>query len=199
MASFGPDNKRWAQRAQEVQFSELSSVRAAAEQWRNGLAALTALLSAAALITSPSLGTTVAGGWRVLVGLLAVGGLLILIFATWRAMLAAFGVPGAAMPMTGERLKAWEHAQASAAVGLLDQARLAFLSGVLLIVAASGVAFWAQPTAAGPWVVVTTPTGAQCGLLGSGEGNHLELTSLDGGVHMVPLTAVTGISATSSC
>jgi hypothetical protein len=33
-------------------------------------------------------------------------------------MLAAFGVPGAAMPMTGERLKAWERQQAGGAVGM---------------------------------------------------------------------------------
>jgi hypothetical protein len=200
MTSFGPDNKRWAQRAREVQFSELSSVRATAEQWRNGLAGLTALLSAAALITSPTLGAKISGGWRVIVGLLVLGGLVALIYGTWRAMLAAFGVPGTAIPMTGERLQAWEQQQAGDAVDKLDQARFAFLAGVGMIVAASAVAFWVQPSSpSGPAVVITTTTEVLCGHLGSGKAGSVELRTADGQVHTVPLGTVKNIVTESTC
>jgi hypothetical protein len=200
MPSFGPDNKRWAQRARDVQFSELGSVRGTAEHWRNGLAGLTALLTAAALITSPSLGTTVRGGWRVLVGLLVLGGLLTLIYGTWRAMLAAFGVPGAAIPMTGERLKAWEQKQAVDAVKDLDRARMAFLCGILLIVSGSVVAFGAQPSSpSAPSVIVTTPTEALCGRLASGDAGELKVISNDGQVHTLPLATVKTVETTTAC
>lgn len=200
MPAFGPDNKRWAQRAQQVQFSELSSVRATAEQWRNGLAGLTALLSAAALISSPSLGTALSAWQRTLVGLLALAGLLTLIFGTWRAMLAAFGVPGAAMPLTGERLKKWEQDQSRLAVGRLNQARIAFLGGILLIVAASAVAYWAQPSSqTDATVVVTTTTGAICGHLGASQTGELRLTSSDGHVYTLPLAAIKSVDIAASC
>jgi len=201
MPPFGPDNKRWAQRAREVPFAQLSAVRATAEKWRNGLAGLTALLSAAALITSPSLGSTVPGEWRAIIGLLVLGGLLGLIFGTWRAMLAAFGVPAAAIPMTGERLKAWEQEQADKAVDRLDQARLGFLVGIALIAGGSAVAFWAQPSSSpsGPAVVVTTNTEVICGRLGSGKAGQLQLTAADGQVHTLAIRRVKSVATTSSC
>jgi hypothetical protein len=40
------DNKRWAQLASELKFSQLDTARKQAEVWRAGLAALTALLTA---------------------------------------------------------------------------------------------------------------------------------------------------------
>lgn len=201
MLPFGPDSKRWAQRARDTPFSELSSVRATAEQWRNGLAGLTALLSAAALITSPSLATTLTTGWRAFVGILALTGLLALTFGTWQAMRAAFGVPGSAIPMTGERLKAWEQQQATDAVGMLNYARSAFLSGIMLIVAASAVAFSAQPLSAPPGqaVVITTIDQTLCGHLGSGSAGQLTLTSADGRVHTVQLISIKNLALASSC
>lgn len=200
MTPGGLEDKRWAQRAQEAQFTELSSVRTTAEAWRNGLAGLTALLSAAALITSPTLGTTVPPDRRAFVGLLVLLGLVVLIFGTWRAMLAAFGLPGPEMPMTGERLRAWEQQQSREAVTMLCQARYAFLAGVGLIVAASALAFWSQPASpSGPAVVVTTTTGVLCGHLGPGESGHLRLITADGQVHTVALTEVTSIAAQTGC
>ena len=47
---YGLTDKRWAQRAAALQFQELESVRAVAQQWRTGLTGLTALLSVASIV-----------------------------------------------------------------------------------------------------------------------------------------------------
>jgi hypothetical protein len=59
---------------------------------------------------------------------------------------AAFGIPGTNDYLTGERLRAWEHEQASAAVAAPPAARRAFLLGLLLTIAAAA-AFWFTPAA----------------------------------------------------
>jgi hypothetical protein len=192
------DNKRWGQRAREVQFHELAAVRTTAEQWRTGLGGLTALLSAAALITAPDLGKALTGFARAAVGSLALAGLLVLVFATWRVMVAAFGVPGQAIALTGERLKEWEQDQATTATRLLGQARVCFLAGLLLLVVASAVAFAAQP-ADGQAVIVTTRTDAFCGHLGPAAADQLRLTTADGVVHTLPFSTIATVSAASSC
>jgi hypothetical protein len=109
---FGLDSKRWVQRASAVPFGELAAVRATAGQWRNGLAGLTALLSANSLIASPTLADHLGSGTRLAVGAIAIAGLLVLLFGTWRTMDAAFGGPGADDYLTGERLRTWEQEQA---------------------------------------------------------------------------------------
>ena len=73
---YGLANKRWAQRANAIQFGELAAIRATAGQWRNGLAGLTALLSAGTLLASPTLASHLTPGPQLAVGLLAVSGLL---------------------------------------------------------------------------------------------------------------------------
>ena len=54
-------------------------------------------------------------------------GLLALLYGTWRAMDAAFGVPAKEQYITGEWLQDWEHDQADQAVKALTVARWAFL------------------------------------------------------------------------
>ena len=135
------EGKRWAQRAAAVPFGELAAVRATAGQWRNGLAALVTLLSAASLIASPTLADHLTGWSRLAVGVLALCGLLALLYGTWRAMDAAFGAPGPDDYLTGPRLQQYEHDQANAAVTALRAARSAFILGLLLTIAAAAIAF----------------------------------------------------------
>jgi hypothetical protein len=49
-ADMSLDPKRWAQKAQELKFTQLDSARRQAEGWRTGLGGLTTLLSAALII-----------------------------------------------------------------------------------------------------------------------------------------------------
>ena len=194
----GIDSKRWAQRAAAVPFGELAAVRATAEQWRNGLAGLVTLLSVGSLIASPALAGRLTGWSRLAVGILALGGLLTLLFGTWRAMDAAFGAPGEDNYLTGERLRAWEHDQANAAVAALRSARRAFIAGLLLTIAAAATAFGFTP-ASGTTVRAQTVTGTFCGQLGTSAGRTVSITGSDGTVHTIPITAIRSLQPAASC
>ena len=58
---YGLANKRWAQRANAIQFGELAAIRATAGQWRNGLAGLTALVAEGQPIVAEALGVRLDG------------------------------------------------------------------------------------------------------------------------------------------
>ena len=194
----GLGSKRWAQRATAAPFGELAAVRATAGQWRNGLAGLTALLSAGSLLASPTLADHLGGGARLVVGALTILGLLTLLFATWRAMDAAFGLPGAGDYLTGERLQAWEHEQASRAVTALATARWAFLLGLLLIIAAAATAFWVPPVT-GTLTRVKTVTGIFCGQLDSSGGHTVAIIGTDGTVHTIPVVQIRSFQQPANC
>lgn len=192
------DSKRWAQRASAVPFTELAAVRAVAEQWRNGLAALTTLLSAASLFASPSLASHLTGWPRLAVGILALLGLLALLYGTWSAMNAAFGMPGNEDYITGPRLQKWEHDQAKAAVARLRMARLGFIAGLTFTIAAAATAF-AAPTANSALIRAETVTDSYCGQLSTSTGKTIAITGADGTVHIIPLTTLRALQPASSC
>jgi hypothetical protein len=195
---YGLANKRWAQRANAIQFGELAAVRATAGQWRNGLAGLTALLSAGTLLASPTLASHLDPGPQLAVGLLAVAGLLALLYGTWRAMDAAFGVPAKEQYITGEWLQNWEHEQADQAVRALTVARWAFLAGVLLTIAAAATAYGFASPGPGTLARVQTSAGTWCGQLGS-AGPSISITGADGTVHLIEPTAIRAMTVVTSC
>jgi hypothetical protein len=195
---YGLASKRWAQRASAIQFGELAAIRATASQWRNGLAGLTALLSAGTLLASPTLASHLDPGPQLAVGLLAVAGLLALLYGTWRAMDAAFGVPAKEQYITGEWLQNWEHEQADQAVKALTVARWAFLAGLLLTIAAAATAYGFASTSIATLARVQTGTGAWCGQLGS-AGRSISITGADGTVHLVDPTAIRAMKVETRC
>lgn len=195
---YGLANKRWAQRANAIQFGELAAVRATAGQWRNGLAGLTALLSAGTLLASPTLASHLDPGPQLAVGVLSVAGLLALLYGTWRAMAAAFGVPAKEQYITGEWLQKWEHDQADQAVRALTVARWAFLAGVLLTIAAAATAYGLASSGTGTLARVQTSAGTWCGQLGS-AGHRISITGADGTVHLIDPTVIRAMKVETSC
>lgn len=196
--AFGPDRRRWAERARAVQYDQLSSVRRTAEQWRTGLAGLTALLSVGSLLAGPDVAARLSSGWRALVGLLTLAGLLTLVFATWRAMQSAFGVPGDDMPLTGERLKAWEHDEARRALRAFRSARIGFLCGLLLVIGAATIAF-AATSRPGLHVLVTSDSAVVCGELRASDPGTVALREHDGTGHVLELRAVRTVASVAEC
>jgi hypothetical protein len=194
------DDKRWAQRANALQYQELDLVRRTAEQWRTGLAALTTLLSVTSIIAAPGLADRVTGGWRITVGILALAGLLALLAGTWQAMRAAFGYPDTATTMTGERLRAWESQQAQTAAAALRRARAAALTGMMLLIATAGATFLAAPGTSGPTARVDTGSGAYCGKLGKGDSPAtIAVTGRDGTIHTIALGSVRSLDPAATC
>ena len=194
------DDKRWAQRANAMQFQELQAVRRTAEQWRAGLAALTTLLSVASIIVAPDLADRLTASWRVTVGGLALAGLLALLYGTLQAMRGAFGLPDAATAVTGERLRRWESEQARAGVKALQRARAATLAGITLLIATAGTTFLAAPSAAGETVRIDTGETAYCGKLGTGRtDNTITVTGSDGTVHTIRTDTIKSIDTSATC
>ena len=187
-------DKRWAQRANELQFTELAGVRATAEQWRNGLAALTGLLAITAVVISPGLADKLDPGWRLAVGVVAAVGLLALLFGTFEAMHAAFGVPGDGFLMTGERLRQWESQQTRDTTRALATARASSPLGSLCSSrpprsCTRALGLGATPTVEG--------SDHQIGVLrdlGKADTDKIQITSRDGAVHLIPINDVRSVS-----
>jgi hypothetical protein len=193
-------DKRWAQRAHQLQFHELDAVRATAERWRTGLAALTSLLAASSVIAAPGLADRLPGGWHVAVGIIALAGLLSLLYGTWEAMTAAFGRPGAAVTMTGERLHRWESAQAQTGVAALRRARFATAAGILLLILTAGTTFLGASTAAGQTARVDLGGVAYCGRIEKGTTDgKITVTGRDGTVRTVSLAEVKSLDPAAAC
>lgn len=125
--------KRWAQRAQQAEFEQLDAVRARAEQWRNGLAGLTALLTTVTIIQGPETIAKLSKGIRNDVVNELTSAFLLLLLGSFLAMLAAFGWPSKEMLLTGERLARWEREQTRRARRILRVAAACLLLGVLLV------------------------------------------------------------------
>jgi hypothetical protein len=155
---------------------------------------------ARSIIAAPGLADRLASGWRVLVGSLAMTGLLALLYGTWQAMRGAFGLPGAATAMTGERLRRWESEQAQTGVTALQRARAATLAGITLLIATAGAAFLAAPSTSGQMVQVDTGGTAYCGKLGKGKADgSITVTSRDGTIHTIPTGAIKSIDTGATC
>jgi hypothetical protein len=192
------EDKRRAQRARTLGGQQLATVQATAERWRNGLAGLTAVLSAAAFVKAPDLGNDLSLAWRIAVAVPTIAGLLLLLYGTWQAMRAAFGLP-TQIWLTGEGLRMWEVHQARLSLAFLERARGGFLLGVLLVIAAVGVAFLSPSGSASPLVRVETAVGNYCGHLDGVPGPALAVTGEDGTVHRFATGELRSLQAVSRC
>jgi multisubunit Na+/H+ antiporter MnhF subunit len=196
---YGLTDKRWAQRAVGLQFQELESVRAAAQQWRTGLTGLTALLSVTSIVVAPTLTARLQGLPQLTAGCLALMSLLALLYGSWQAMKAAFGVPGESVRATGKRLRRWESDQARAGAESLRRARAATLAGLAFVIATTAVVFVATRTAPGPFVVLETTSGVFCGSLARGDQKEVRVIAPDGTVRAAPLAEVRTLTPVSTC
>lgn len=196
----GIDAKRWAQRADSLQYAELANLRSVAQNWRTGLAGLTSLLSVTSLIAVPGLSDRLSQPLRLVACGLIVTGLMALLFGTWQAMTAAFGIPGRAAHMTGERLRLWESGATRAGASALGKARTATAVGLLLIVMASAVVILGSAgPAPSPLVRAETVTAEFCGRVGDSDEGQLVVIGGDGTVHRMRIADVRSLLPAVSC
>lgn len=198
----GIDAKRWAQRADQLPFTQLADIRATAQNWRTGLAGLTSLLSVTSIVVAPNLADKLDVAWRIAAGVLVLAGLLALLYGTWQAMVAAFGVPGDARIVSGPTLWAWETQQAISGALALRRARRATLLGLALVIATTAAVLIGAMTtrAPAPLVRVDTSHGSFCGHLSSGpRAATLGVVGEDGTVHIVAVPDVQVAQPVSNC
>src|SRR5215211_5710257 len=87
-------DKKWAKLADELQFKRVENIHATAGNWRNGLIALTALLTTVTILKGPEEASDLSSTGRTLAAVLLGIAFLLLLAGSICAMAAAYGFPG---------------------------------------------------------------------------------------------------------
>ncbi|WP_330303260.1 MULTISPECIES: hypothetical protein [unclassified Streptomyces] len=194
-------DRRWAQLARELEFTQLPELRRQAEGWRTGLTGLTALV--AVLVTlkgRDSLDQLPSAARHTATALLA-GAFLLLVIGSVLAVRAAHGNPGRRLLLAGQALRRWTDTEVVRVTRFLRYASVCCVGGIALVAVAIGIFWTTADTLPDHLVRVTTPSGDKCGeLLGLGPGGVI-LRLTDGGSGSVTLDrdAVTSMTPESSC
>ncbi|MGW8763069.1 hypothetical protein ACWGN5_11290 [Streptomyces sp. NPDC055815] len=161
-----PASRSRAEESRSLLMGELARVRAQAENWRNGLAALLGLLTAVGMVKGPDTLQGLSGGARGAVGLLLLGGLLLAAAGAFFAMRAAFGLPRRrAADASLEELLTRERLTVRQAVRDLRRAIAAGFLALAVVTAGIGLT-WYGPRPGEPGVrIVQTDGTVLCGTL----------------------------------
>jgi hypothetical protein len=194
------DDLRWARLARELPFEELDAARRQAEQWRNAIGGLTALLGVVLLVRGRNDLTTMSMGWRVTVGLTLSAAFLSLFAGLALSALASFGRPGVRVRLNGTALRRWSAARTRTIGRHVPIAAAAAGLGIVLT-GVTAFLTWIAPSGAAPAqsYMVRTATGQACGdLIGAASG-IVVLRTAAGVLWSAHLTDVTTITATPAC
>jgi hypothetical protein len=207
--------KRWAQLAQELQFSQLDIARKQADTWRAGLATLTTLLTAILVIKGRDDLSTLTTSAQIVVAALLGLALLLLLTATMWVSRALAGPPGEEILLTGENLQRWTNGEVRKISTALRWAPGLAAISVVVVAAAIGVT-WFAPAAQGTSapLVQIAETGGQitCGTF-VGETRHQVILAVVAGTPshgaattpttstntIIPVASVLAITPVTSC
>ncbi|MCZ0978631.1 hypothetical protein O1L60_03680 [Streptomyces diastatochromogenes] len=154
---------------------ELARVRAQAENWRNGLAALLGLLTTVGIVKGPDTVQGLSGGTRGAVGLLLLGGLLLAAGGAFFAMRAAFGLPRRRVADASlEELLTRERLTVRRAARDLQRAVAAGFLALAVVTAGIGLTWYGPGPGTGVRVVLTDGS-ALCGTLVGMDAKGLRL------------------------
>ncbi|KRB42993.1 hypothetical protein [Terrabacter sp. Root181] len=195
-------DKRWAQLGQDLRLRQLRDLRATAEQWRNGLAGLTAIVTVVLIVKGTETVADLSPWARIATGLLVAGALAFLLLGAWSAMEAAFGVPGDAILLSGPELRSWSEEQVRAGVKQLTRARWSFFAGLVLLAAAIGVTWVDAASTADPLLNVHVGSQVFCGApVESASGEIVLDTAERGGKQqtVLRLRDVTEVEVVGTC
>ncbi|MEV4491361.1 hypothetical protein AB0K04_14735 [Micromonospora coxensis] len=193
------DRLRWAEKAQELRFTQLDVVRRQAESWRTGLTGITALLSAVLIIRGRSDLADLVVHYKV--ALLSLFGVALgaLVAATLLAVRAASGAPGDEVLLVSEDLERWTKSEVRAAQQAIGRARLLTVVGVVAVAVGSSVLGVAPTRPTEPEVAtVHTPNGDHCGRVGQFAPGILKISGKTG-YALVPLDAVVRVEPVAVC
>lgn len=173
-------DRRWAQLARELEFTQLTELRKQAEGWRNGLAGLTALLAVLVLLKGRDDLSKLPPAARHTATALIAAAFVLLVVGSVLAVRAAHGRPGSRVLLAGQALRRWTEAETVRVTGALRQASVCCAAGLSLVCGAVVVAWTSTESPPDHVVRVVTTSGERCGeLLGAGPGGVVLRTDSD--------------------
>lgn len=162
-------DRRWAQLARELEFTQLTELRKQAEGWRNGLAGLTALLAVLVLLKGRDDLSKLPSAARHTATALLAAAFVLLVVGSVLAVRAAHGRPGSRVLLAGQALRRWTEAETVRVTGALRQASVCCVAGLVLVCGAVVVAWTTTESPPDHVVRVVTTSGERCGeFLGAG-------------------------------
>ncbi|MER7407062.1 hypothetical protein ABT373_32470 [Streptomyces sp. NPDC000070] len=195
----GRSDRRWAQLARELEFTQLPELRRQAEGWRTGLTSLTALLAILVMLKGRDDVAQLPTAARQTAGALIGLAFLLLLLGSVLAVRAAHGSPGERVLLAGQALREWTRQEIVRVTRSLRYAAVCCISGVALVAVGVVVAWTTTGAPPDHLVRVVTTSGERCGtFLGSGPtGVVLGLENDDRAV--LPARTVTSMVPVTVC
>lgn len=184
---------------QKVAETQLTDTRKLAENWRNGLAALLALVATIFFVKGRESAFDIATGWRVTLGLILVLAFAAAVWGAWQAMKGAYGSPGAIEWNEIRAEGGWSGYQSSlaesAAQHVINAKWATVVSLGALVVAV--LLTWFAPKPSATTLISTTATGnvVVCGKFEGVSGRAIQIEDKE----PIPLTEVVSFSVVDEC
>lgn len=196
------DRDRW----EELTSTSLTSVRASAEAWRNGSAALITLVGSGLLLKGPASAQDLPWEWRLLLTCLVGLGLACALGGLGLALSAAAGVPTHETYTTVRKaggVQLYQLSIAKAAASTLKTARKQVTVALVLLLAAAVSSWWApgkEDPKSSSVLVQRQGQPAVCGALVAYGGTQLVVKVAGSDTPTaIPLADVTGLMLAASC
>ena len=179
--------------------SELKRVQAAAANWKNGLAAIVALVPTLVVVKGTDTVDKLSGSDKRLVGILVVIGGVCAVVAALLALRGAYGPLARGKPTRSDDLTEPTANEVDVVISALRWTRGLTVVSVCALASAIGYA-WAAPTATPANLSVTLSNkSAYCGTLVSSDTRSVELKLSDGRTEAIPLPRIAKTAFVSSC
>ncbi len=192
-------DRRWAQLARELEFTQLPELRKQAEGWRSGLTGLTALLAVLVTLKGRDDLAQLPSAARYTATAFIGTAFVLLVVGSVLAVRAAHGRPGGRVLLAGQALRRWTETETLRVTRFLRYASVCCVSGITLVAAAVGIAWITTESPPGHLVRVTTTTGDRCGeFLGAGA-DGVVLRTGSSKRATLPSRTVISVSPVSAC
>ncbi|MGK5547389.1 hypothetical protein ACSNOH_22030 [Streptomyces sp. URMC 127] len=196
------NERRWAELARELEFTQLPELRRQAEGWRTGLTGLTALITVLVVLKGRDNLADLPPGARMTATVLLGCAFLVLVTGALLAVRASHGRPGEEIVLGGQALRRWTRHEVVRVGRALKAAAVCSVLGVVLVAAAVATAWSTAGERAADLVRVRTPSGTVCGELREAGAAGVSVWVTDDGrreLRVLPAGAGTTITPAKAC
>ncbi|KQX47924.1 MULTISPECIES: hypothetical protein [unclassified Streptomyces] len=195
-------DRRWAELARDLEFSQLPELRRQAEGWRTGLAGLTALLGVLTVVKGQDQLSGLPDATARWAAALVLSAFVVLVCGALLAVRASHGRPEREIVLGGQALRRWTSEEVRRVRHRLRWAAVCGVAGPALAVAATCVVWSATPAPAPYTVRLSTPYEELCGELVGADPHGTAIRTGRGAaktLRVVPHTALVSLAPVSGC